>query len=354
MSWTLSDMRSAMRKAVKRSSTSELSDSDANGYLNDFYRYHLPQALCLDRFDTMWKKLATVTDDGEYDDDDDGNSLVDVMELKPPIFANGLQMMLVYDADLFWTLYPPEEEYVTAPSLAIGSSNAAHVANSAFRYIISDYAYYKAAAETALDGDAVPQSKYGAWQLIIDADGDITVQEADDNATGYGTPALAVRGLPAKSTGTIVMGYVTAINTGGVFTPGTTELSDSGVTDTYTDGNWRLRGQPEHLLLHRTDGKVYIRPKASDDYLIQSYASMERPTALSDDTDTPLEEMWGRAIVAGASVLFLQDKEADSERIMEIKGNKQDPAPGTLEYELRSIRVKYIKQLSAGPMRPAI
>lgn len=356
MSWTLSDIRSELRDLIGRSTTAELSDGDANALINDYYRYQFPQETCLDRFDTTWRKKALATDSGEYSTDDDGNSIVDVIELKAPVYANGLEIMVMYDADLFWRLYPPEEEYITAPSLAVGTSNAAHVANGAFSYIISDYAYDKTATETALSGDAVPQSTYGAWQLLIDADGDISVQEADDNATGYATAARAMRGLPAKTSGTIVMGFITAICSSGAFTPGTTELNTgANVTATFTDGNWRLRGQPAHLLLHRADGKVYVRPKASDTYLIESFASMERPAALSEDTDTPLDEAWGKALSVGAAIAFLTSKEAESERIMELMyGHGTSPSPGSLQYELRAIRMKYVKQLSHGPMRPAI
>ena len=355
MAWTLSDLRTQVRDLTGRSSTGELSDAAILVLINDYYRYKFPQAACLDRFDTTWKKTATATDSGEYSDDNDGNSLIDVIELKGPIFANGLEMTLVYDADAFWSMHPPSEEYLIAPALALGTTNAAHVANGAFSYLVSDSAYSKAAAETALDGETVPQSKYGAWQLIIDADGDITVQEADDNATGYATAARAIRGLPAKTTGTIVMGFVTAINTAGTFIPGTTELSAAGVTDTYTDGNWRFRGQPQYILLHRTDGKVYIRPKANDTTLIQSMASMERPVALAEDTDTPIDQAWGRALAVGASIEFLVTKESETERIAELtRGFGPTPAIGSLDYELHAIRMKYIKQLSGGPMRSAI
>ena len=85
-----------MREHTKRSSTSELSDSDANGYINDFYRYRLTSLISLDRFDTTWKKTATVDDDGEYSTDNDGNSLVDVIEIKGPVYANGLEMTVIF------------------------------------------------------------------------------------------------------------------------------------------------------------------------------------------------------------------------------------------------------------------
>jgi len=355
MAWTLLDIRTTLRALTGRSTTGELSDAAANVFINDYYRYQFPQAACLDRFDTTWKKTARVTDGGEYNDDNDGNALVDVIELKGPIYANGLEMNPVFDPDTFWGMYPPEEQYIIAPALAIGTANAAHVLNGAFSFIIGSYADDKASAETALDGDTVPQSKYGAWQLIVDADGTITVQEADDNATGYASAARAVKDLPAHTSGTIVMGFVTAINTSGTFIPGTTELSAAGVTDTYTDGNWRLRGQPEHILLHRTDGKVFIRPKACDTYLIQSMASMERPPSLSGDASTPLDEAWGRALSVGAAIAFLSSKDAESERVAELMhGPSAGRSMGSLDYELKAIRMKYFKQLSHGPMRPAI
>ena len=120
--------------------------------------------------------------------------------------------------------------------MAIGSTKP-NVANGALSYMIAGVEYAKAATAegTALSGDNVPQAKYGAWALDIDVAGTITIAPAAANAAGYASAVLAIAGLPAVAAAKVRLGWVTAINTGGVFDPGTTDLNAGTVTDTYTD-----------------------------------------------------------------------------------------------------------------------
>lgn len=122
--------------------------------------------------------------------------------------------------------------------LAIGSTKP-NVANVACSYMIAgvDYPLAANATGTALSGDNVPKNKYGAWALDIDAAGSITIVPAAANATGYASAALAGAGIPAMAAAKVRLGYATAINTGGVFDPGTTELDAVGVTATYVDAS---------------------------------------------------------------------------------------------------------------------
>ena len=315
MSWTLSDIRSAVRSYTRRSSTGELSNADILAFINDFYRYQFPLEVNLDRLDDVWTQQLTATDDGEY------SVSGDYIELTAPFLLNGgeEELQVYYDQGDFWRRYPPNEDYLTAPSLAVGSSNAAHVAYSAFAYSISGYQYSVSAGEVALSGDAVPVNKYGAWMITIDEDGDLSITAASDNATGYTTPGKAVEGIATADVTDAIVGFVTAICSAGSFTPGTTELNaGASVTATFTDGNPDLRARPEAILLTRNNGKLYVRPKANDLFQIDSAAVLQRPTALSDDTDTPLEEEWGRALALGASIQFLMEKEGEMERITEL------------------------------------
>lgn len=344
MSWTLSDIRSQVRDLVGEHSTASLSSTTVDALINEFYQNDFCQELDLRRFDQSWTQQATATDSGSYTVSED------VIEIAGPVFANGddIELVVFLDGPSFWRVYPDQEDIKTAPSLAIGASDTASVATSAFRYVLDSWTRYVAATETALSGDAVPQSSYGAWQLEVDADGDFTVQEASGNGTGYNTAALAVDGLPQRGANRIIVGYVTAVNTSGVFTPGTTALDASGVTATYTDGDPGLRGTPESILLDRSEAKVYVRPKCNDDYTIQSMASLQRPTALSDDTDTPHDEAWGRAISVGAAIKYLSGRPGDRPYIEELLHglNPTRPTPGSLNFEMNRIRRKQSRQLA--------
>jgi hypothetical protein len=214
------------------------------------------------------------------------------------------------------------------------------VANSAFSFRIAGWSYSKAAAETALSGDTVPQNKYGAWLLSIDSEGTITINEASDNATGYDSPALAVNDLPDIGSDEAVMGYVTAINTSSTFVPGTTGLDASGVTDTYTDGRPKIRGTPEAVLL---DGDtLYARPKPDDIYRIKAPLTLQRPTALSGDSDEPIDTELGLVICLGAAIKCIAAEEFDEDKIAKLKhgGDPSSPQIGTFDYEIRKLKMK--------------
>jgi hypothetical protein len=135
---------------------------------------------------------------------------------------------------------------VSKPGLTIGSSAATAVKNAAaFDFTINGVRYTKAISETAFAGteNDVPSTGdlYGAWRLVIDAAGTITIQEAAANDTGYATSALALAGLPAVPADKAAVGTVTALAADGTaFDPGTTELSAANITDAYADGGTAL------------------------------------------------------------------------------------------------------------------
>lgn len=346
MSWTLANLRARFRTLVGRSTTGDISDADANGFINDYLCYRFPIDVQLDRLDQSWTQAITPTDSGEY------SISQNVEALQPPIFCNDVELIVEYDKEHFWRLYPSEEDWTTSPTLVIGTSSEAAVANSAFKYMGQDgRVRSKAAAETALSGDDVPVSKYGAWMLEIDDDGTITVQEAGDNVTGYDSPALAIDGLPGVTSGSICMGFVTAINTAAAFVPGTTLLSAATVTDTYTDGHPGYRGEPECILVNRSNGKLYVRPKPDDDYLLKSMASLTRPTALSGESDTLNDEAWGPAVAIGAAIDYLGSQAGEDEQIISLQyggppWSEMNPKPGSFEAELAKIRTKELRQIT--------
>ncbi len=124
---------------------------------------------------------------------------------------------------------------MTTPTLAIGSDTSA-VSNIAFTYTVNGTVYSKAAvaAGTEPGNDVIPQNKYGAVALDIGADGTVDVIEAADNATGYGSAALAIAGIAAVAADHVRMGTVTVIKTDGDFTFGTTALNAANATAAYT------------------------------------------------------------------------------------------------------------------------
>jgi hypothetical protein len=305
--WVMSELVTRFREHTGMPNTSDMSDADVHKWINDYYRHIFPLTFDLDLLNAFFTQATAVSDSGEY-------SLGQtVLKIERPVTVNGSKIRLYHDKS-FFADYPEDEQYITVPTLAIGTDST-KVKNSAFTYDISGNSYYKASAETAFSGlSTVPQNKYGAFSLKINAAGTITIAEASDNSTGYATPGLAVAGLAVADSDSCYMGFVTVISTAATgFIPGTTALDNGSVTDTYTDGKHQNRGDPQAAFVY--DEKLYVRPKA--DRVMQIKAPhVVRPDAI--DTGAPLDVAWGPLIALGAAILQTVEENKDSQRGQEL------------------------------------
>lgn len=301
--WILSQIRTEFRELIGLSDTASMADVVCNKKINDYYVNYFPLDAKIQHFDGDFTQATTAVDDGEYSLDEAYTKLM------APMFINNGEIQFFQDYASFREKYPILETYITAPTLVIGTTSAKAVRNSVFSYRIAGNSYSKAAGETAFSGlDTVPQNKYGAFSLKIDADGTITIAEADDNSDGYDSPALAIKGLAAADSDSCFMGFVTVISTA-AFIPGTTLLSASEVTDTYTDGDPAHRGIPEGAYVGK--GKLFLGPKPDDIFQFKCSAEMTRPTAFTGDSDAPADTKNGRMIAMGAASIYLAVHDPD-------------------------------------------
>jgi len=310
--WTLEQIETRFRELTGRSSTDDILQAEAWNVINDYYQNYFPEDALVTNFDAWFTQETSAVDSGEYD------VAQTVVKFSDPMTINGEPIIHYQDKSYFFETFPSDEQYITSPTLAVGSSDSAKVKNSAFKYDISGWSYSKVSSETAFSGlDTIPQNKYGAFCLKIDSDGTITLYEADDNATGYNTPSLAIEGLPDADSDTAYLGYVVAISTdAGGFVPGTTALDDAAVTDTYTNGDPAKRGTPEGALYeHNT---LFLRPKPDDIYLFQCDSEMNRPEALAAG-EVPADIKWGPMIALGAAIIYLAPR-GGQDRIAELTG----------------------------------
>jgi hypothetical protein len=301
--WTLEEIRQKVRDISGRPSTNQITDSEIDDRINDFYTQRFAQDIGVSDIEGFHTIDVTATDSGEY------SLTADILRLNQPVTINGVpsnEFTFYQEQDRFFVLYPDQESFITPPGLAIGTDTT-KVAHDAFSYEIDKKSYSTAAGEVSLSGDTVPQNKYGAWMIEIDDERAYTITEADQNSTGYLTPRLAIDGLPEANSERSQLGFVTVINTSGTFVPGTTSLSASGVTDTYTDGEHDLRGDPEAALLWQD--KIFIRPKSQDTRRL-TFGSLERPSELSSG-QSPLDKSWGRAIAYGTAIEIMDEKGED-------------------------------------------
>lgn len=324
--WKLSEIRELFRELTGRPSTEQITDVNANKEINDYYVNHFPDDARVNEFDVFFTQALSATDSGIYS----LGSNID--RLDDPVTINGRQIILCRDRELFFGIHDhhhhhhflhftgqrtsihhaqfEDEQFITEPGLAIGTSNPARVKHDAFDYEIQQKSYSKATSEVALTGDAVPAGLYGAWSLKIDTDGDITVAAAGDNGTGYATPRIALDALGSSDSDSAYMGYVTVTKSDGAFTPDTTLLSAANVTDTYTDGKFENRAEPIEVLLYGDN--LYVKPKANDIYQLKALSIADRPTAFADDDAVPGDAKWGPFLAAAPAVIFLERNGEDA------------------------------------------
>lgn len=325
--WKLSEQRSLFRELTGRPSTSQITDVNANKEINDYYVNHFPHDAEVDEFNVFFTQALSATDDGIY------SLAQNIDRLDDPVTINGRQIILYRDREIFFGTHDlyhrnflhdhfvgerthfhsqyKDEQFITDPTLAIGTSDATKVKHSAFDYEIQSKSYSKASSEVTLTGDAIPAGLYGAWSLKIDEAADITVAAANDNSTGYATPRIALDALSPSDSESAYMGYVTVTKSDGAFTPGTTALSAANVTDTFTDGRFENRGEPTAVLLYGSD--LYVKPKPNDIYELEALSIADRPTAFADDNAVPNDAKWGPAIAAMTAIIFLERNGEDEQ-----------------------------------------
>jgi hypothetical protein len=353
LTWTMTQMVARWRKHTGRSEVADISDADVIDIINDYYVNYFPSDGEVDEFNTFFVQELIATDDGVY------AISQNVDRMDDPVTINGNEIRFYRDRELFFTnnnfdnnsryfgfdylstnnSYTSkfeDEQFITAPTLTIGSSDVTMVKYVDFSYSINNYAYSADSAEVDLTGPAVPAGKYGAWSLKIDEDGTVAVSAANGNVTGYLTPRLALEALNASDSTSSYMGYVTVIKSDGTFTPATTDLDAANVTATFTDGRFESRTTPISALLYGQN--LYVWPKPNDIYQFKALQIADRPTALGA-SDAIADLRWGPMIPLGAAILFLNGvhDDARANELMEI-----------MKYRKNNVRSDKIKRLLGG------
>lgn len=317
------------------SETADIADATIVIRINDHYVNLFAPEVNTDDYHQDYNIATAATDSGSYDLP---SNVVDVQKA----WLNGNPITVFRDLEQFYREYPDNEEgYTTPPTLSIGTDTT-KVLYAGFAYELGGYVYEIGTAEVALSGDTIPDGKYGAFLLTVDADKTVTVYDGDSNATGWDTIGRAINDLPAPGSNEIVMGYVVVYTSGATFVPGTTGLDAAEVTDTYTDGDPAFRAMPRAVLIEGRD--IIARPKPNDIYRLKLPMVFYKPTELSAGTDAVFNELWGHAIAMGDAIAYLNRLGADekAERLMG-RSNK----PGTYLYYMSKIKGTKSKQEQA-------
>jgi hypothetical protein len=302
--WTLEEIRQEVRNVSGRPSVNQISDSEIDDRVNDFYTQRFSQDIGVSNIEGTYTIDVTATDSGEYE------LPASVLRLNQPVTINGLpsnEFSFFQEEGPFFVRYPDREEYVTEPGIGIGTSDLSKVKYNDFNYQIDRYSYSTDSAEVALNGDIVPQNTYAAWTLKISVGGDVTVTPAPGNGTGYASARLALEATESSDSELSYMGYITLTREDKDYEPNVPDLDAFDITVTFTDGSFDNRSVPEAILIWQN--KVFMRPKPNDIYRLTA-GSIERPAELTSGV-SPLDKSWGRAIAYGTAIEIMDETGED-------------------------------------------
>lgn len=328
MSWTLADIRTKVRALIGRPATHQISDAALNTIINDFYTRDFSRDVLQDSIKAVFTQDLTCVDAGAY-------AITNAyLSFKKPAFIDDHQIHLVFDPEYFFQQYPNDENCLENPSIGIGVISVASIEVNDFAYRIEGYSYYTSGTEGLLTGSNLPTGKYGAWLVEITTAGALVITQAGANATGYASERLAMEGLPNPDAARACCGFVVIYNgSGAVFVPGTTLLSVAGLTVSYVDGKPSNRNEPCMALIW---GNILtVRPKSNDRHRFQCECR-QKPSSMTVDSDTPLNEDWGLAIAYGTSIKYLA--ETDS-------GETGALLPGLYDREIENLQLDYYRNL---------
>ena len=257
MAWTLADIRRMFRQVSGRLSSNQLSNTAADTYINNYYRYEFPAEVKLEK-QQKYYEFNTVPLTVEYDFD-----TVNYTNIEPPVYVN-LQDILYYQDPTIYYSQNPEQITLATPWTGDGTTFA-------FNTTVQ-----------------VPMIVPGT---VIVTD---NVETFTDNGSGTLTGSLGGAGSVVYATGAISVSIITAPANGDV------------INLSYEQ---QQPAKPQSVLFY--DNKFRFYPMPDTVYRIRVKA-FKVPDALVNGTDTPPLQEWGPCIAYGACRrLFMEYGEMD-------------------------------------------
>ncbi len=254
MGWTLADIRAKVRNVTGRPSTDQISDTELNNYINNYYVFTMPFEL-KEQITDQFLKFNTTPGIDEYSFP--GGYFTD----SPGAYADGFPLVFYQDPDIFFQDWPQQ-------------------------YAVNNIA----------TGDGFTNSFSGGLQnppIIIG-----TLFITSDDSTGF-QQQLTDNGngtLSGDGNGTI--NYLTGAYTA-VFT-----LPPASSAVIYAKYQGYTGNRPQGVLFFNNEFTLRPVPDQSYAILMQGYV---KPSLLALDSDTPLQEEWGALIAYGASLEIFED-----------------------------------------------
>jgi hypothetical protein len=254
MPWTLADIRTKVRAITGRPSTDQITDAALDDYINNYYVFTMPFEL-KEQITNQFLTFKTTPGVNVYSFP--GGYFTD----QPGAYADGFPLIFYQDPDIFYQDWP--QQY---------------------------------AVDNIATGDGVTSAFAGGLQnppliigtLFITADDTTGFQQLlQDNGNGT---------LSGDGTGTI--NYLT-----GAYTASFNVAPNSSAV-IYAKYQGYSGNRPQGVLFF--NNQFTFMPVPDQAYQIQMQGYI-KPTSLTLDSDTPLQEEWGPLIAYGASLEVFSD-----------------------------------------------
>lgn len=257
MAWTLADIRRMLRQVSGRLSSNQLSNTAADQYINNYYRYEFPAEVKLEK-QQKYYEFNTVPLQVEYNFD-----TVNYTNIEPPVYVN-LQSILYYQDPAVYYSQNPEQ-------ITLGTMGTGNGVQTNFPLTVQ-----------------VPMIVPGT---VIVTD---NTETFTDNGAGVLTGSAGGTGTVVYTTGAINVNFFAAPANGIV------------INLSYQQ---EQPAKPQSVLFY--DDKFRFYPMPDTVYRIRVQA-FKVPDALVNATDTPPLQEWGPCIAYGAARrLFMEYGEMD-------------------------------------------
>lgn len=253
--WTLADIRTKVRAVTGSPSTDQISDSDLNNYINNYYVFTMPFEL---KEQITNQFLAFKTTPGTDVYAFPGGYFTD----QPGAYADGFPLIFYQDPDVFYQDWP--QQYAV-DNIATGDGVTTTFSGGLQNPPIIIGTLFITADDPS-----------GTQQLLQDQ-GDGTLTGDGSGTINYLTGAYSVTFNSAPASSAVI----------------------------YAKYQGYSANRPQGVLFFNNE--FTFRPVPDQAYAIQMQGYI-KPTLLSVDSDTPLQIEWGPLIAYGASVEIFADR----------------------------------------------
>ncbi len=274
---TLTAIRTKVRRLTARPSTTQITDSEIDEYINTFYLYDMPENLRLFSLKTVFSFMTTPNID-QYDLTQLTTTIngftypiVDVYyNLEPPAYIAGYQSFWSQDREQFFRYYPQ-----------------------------------LAQIQSTLQGNGTPGPYTFTFSNVPILQTQVTVGTMDNlgnTLNGIDSPTNRTTGTwNIINTTTPITGNINYITGAGTITFSNPIASGQDITVTAVPYQ---PNRPEAVLYY--DNIITLRPVPDREYLVQMNA-YQSPTEFVSANDTPLIRQWWQYLAFGASKKVLED-----------------------------------------------